>query len=125
MKRNPTEHNKHNLKAAENVLQQLILSARQTYESALIDRFSKSNSNNIYKFMSSLTSSRSIPTTMFLDSNTLNDDSSISNGFNNYFYSVFTQSPVNQPSTINSQTDIPPIYSISTSLRKFIIVFHP
>ena len=85
VKRNPTEHNKHNLKAAENVLQQLILSARQTYESALIDQFSKSNSNNIYKFMSSLTSSRSIPTTMFLDSNTLNDDSSISNGFNNQF----------------------------------------
>ena len=50
---------------------------------------------------------------MFLDSNTLNDDSSISNGFNNYFYSVFTQSPVNQPSTVNSPTDIPPIYSIS------------
>ena len=63
--------------------------------------------------MSSLTSPRSIPTTMFLDSNTLNDDSSISNGFNNYFYSVFTQSPVNQPSTVNSPTDIPPIYSIS------------
>ena len=113
VKRNPTEHNKHNLKAAENVLQQLILSARKTYESALIDQFSKSNSNNIYKFMSSLTSSRSIPTTMFLDSNTLNDDSSISNGFNNYFYSVFTQSPVNQPSAVNSPTDIPPIYSIS------------
>ena len=122
VKRNPTEHNKRNLKAAENVLQQLILSARQTYESALIDHFSKSNSNNIYKFMSSLTSSRSIPTTMFLDSNTLNDDSSISNGFNNQFLPR-VQLTNHQPLIV--QLTYHPFIQSASSLRKFIIVFHP
>ena len=111
-KHNPTEYNKHNLKEAENNLQQLIVSARQTYESTLINQFSQSNSNKIYKFISSLTNSRSIPATMSLDSNTLNDDSSIADGFNEYFYSVFTRSSVNHPSTVDGPTDIPPISSI-------------
>ena len=113
VKRNPSDYNKLNLKVAESTLQQLLASARQSYESALIDQFTKTNSNNIYKYISSLTSSRSIPATMTLDVNILNDDSSIANSFNEYFYSVFTQSSVNQPVTFDSPTDIPLISSIS------------
>ena len=73
-----------------------------SYESTLIDQFSQSNSHKIYYFISSLTSCRSIPANISLDSNTFNCDS---NGFNEYFYSVFTQSSVNQPSTADSPTD--------------------
>ena len=53
-RQNPSEHNKCNLKVAEGILQQLIVSARHSYESTLIDQFSQSNSNKIYKFISAL-----------------------------------------------------------------------
>ena len=94
-------------------MQQLIISARHSYESTLIDHFSQSNSNKIFKFISSLTSSRSIPANTSLDLNTFTDDCSIANGFNEYFYSVFTKSSIAQPSTVDSPIDMPPISSIS------------
>ena len=47
-KHSPSEHNKHTLEAAKTTLQELIVSARQSYESALIDQFSKGNSSKIF-----------------------------------------------------------------------------
>ena len=67
----------------------------------------------------------SILAIMTLDFDTMDDDSGIANSFNKYFYSVFTQSSPNQPSTVNSPTTIPPVSSIQILLylKKFFNVF--
>ena len=49
---------------------------------------------------------------MSLDSNSFSDDYGIANGFNKYFYSVFTHSHMDQPLSMNSPTDIPNLCSI-------------
>ena len=119
-RQNPLEHNKCNLKVAEDIIQQLIVSARHSYESTLTDQFSQSNSNKIYKFISSLTSSRFIPPNMSLDSNTFNElmDS----------LSISTQFLPRVP-LLNHQLWIVQLtYHLSPQSapfpRKFIIVFH-
>ena len=112
VKRNPTEHNKSTLKSAEENLQQLITSSRQAYESSLVEQYSSSNSNRIYKVISSLKNNRSIPAAMSLDSDSCDDDLGIANGFNKYFHSVFTKSFMDQPQTADNPSDIPAMSSI-------------
>jgi len=77
-KKSPSEYNEFNLNKAENTLQEQMLATRQNFESNLVMQFAQTNSSKIYKYISTLTRSRSIPNVMFLDSN----DDSISNGFN-------------------------------------------
>jgi len=100
VKRNPTKCNKATLKLAEDKLQ-LITSSRQAFEASLVDQYSFTNSNKIFRHTLSLKSSKSIPEAMSLDSNSFSDDYGIANGFNKYFYSVFTQSHMDQPLTMD------------------------
>jgi len=109
VKRNPTEHNKVTLKSAKDKLQQLITSSRQAFEASLVDQHSFTNSNRIYRYISSLKSSKSIPEATSLDCNSFIDDYSIAN---KYFYSAFTQSHMDQPLTMDNPTDILNLCSI-------------
>ena len=54
---------------------------------------------------------------MLLESHTLDNDSDISNGFNKYFYSIFTQSSF-KPSHPETSTDGLTISSISFTLEE-------
>jgi len=84
--------------------------ARQKFESKLVTQFAKTNSSKIYKYISNVTGSCSIPNIMFLDYQTFENNESISNGFNQYFYSVFTcQSnppPINKSNSNSIVTSI-------------------
>ena len=75
------------LNTAENKLQERMLAARQNFESSLVTQFVQINSSKIYKYLSTFTGSCSIPNVM---SQEFDNDDSISNGFNQYFHSVFT-----------------------------------
>jgi len=64
--------------------------AKSDYESKLINNFGRSNNNNfIYKHISALSNSSSLPQQMYLGTDTAISDQDKAKLFNNYFYSVF------------------------------------
>lgn len=60
-------------------------------ETGLINKFTHSNNSGIYKYISNLTSSNSLPKAMSSQSNTFENDDDTSNGTSVFI--IFTQSP--------------------------------
>ena len=91
---NPTEYNKNKLDSSQNLLQAKISNARTIYESNLI---TTSDNFRIYKYIRGFTKSKSIPSTIYHNSTTLDSDIDKVNAFNNYFYSIFNKTPIDLP----------------------------
>ena len=90
------------------VLQEKISSAKDSYESSLINNFAHANNNKIYSHIRNITKSISIPSTVHFDSLAASSDKA--NLFNHYFHSVFTNTS-NLPS-INVLPDL--LYTINS-----------
>ena len=63
-KKSPTDSLKDKLAAAELNLQKEMADAKTTFESSLVHKFATSNNNWIYKYISSITKSSTLPSTM-------------------------------------------------------------
>ena len=70
--------------------------ARSVYESELINNFAIANQSKIFSYIRSLTKSDPIPHIVYNDNSATNDKQKVSL-LNNYFYSVFTTTNINQP----------------------------
>jgi len=65
-KTKPTDILKQKLQSEEDSLQALMEEAKTDYESKLINNFGSSNNNLIYKYISALSNSSSLPQQMYL-----------------------------------------------------------
>lgn len=92
-RRYPIDVNQRKLIAAECHLQESMKEAKQHFESTLINSFAESNSNRVYKYISSITKSTTLPTTMYHNNNSSSDNQEKADLFNSFFYSVFTRNP--------------------------------
>ena len=114
IKRLRTSRRKYKLRPSQNILtnivsleatvQEMIRMAKLDYESSLINNFTPTNSNKIYKYLRSITKSNHIPSTINLDSSTASTDLDKANLFNCYFYSVF-----HSPSDLSVIDELPNI----------------
>jgi len=110
--KSPTPHVKERLQTAENVIAEEALAARSAYESKLISDFATTNQPKIYSYIRSLTKSDPIPCTVFYNNSRATNDKHKASMFNNYFYSVFTTTDINQP---------PPSEPLDTSTQQHLI----
>ena len=92
LNKHPTNNNKTKYNNSSTLLQTKIRSAKDNYESNLVASFTNTNNSKIYKYIRSLSKSNPIPPTMHHNGIFVNTDSDKANIFNDYFYSVFTQS---------------------------------
>ena len=75
---------------AELSLQKDMITAKAAFESSLIHNFATTNSNKIFKYISSVNKSCTLPTTMCFKDISESSDKGIAQLFNNYFFSVYT-----------------------------------
>ena len=78
------------VKSLEVLVQEKITSAKNSYESSLINDFALADNNKIYSYIRNITKTRSIPSTVHFDSLAASSNSDRVNLFNCYFHSVFT-----------------------------------
>ena len=81
----------------------------------MIESCSKGQSSKIFKYLRSLSSLGSIPTSVSLDSSTATLDQEKTTLFNTFFHSVFTHSSFNLPSPENLSVPASTISDISIS----------
>ena len=86
---------------AELSLQKDMIAAKAAFESSLIHNFATTNSNKIFKYISSVNKSCTLPTTMCFKDISESSDKGIAQLFNNYFFSVYTD---NCPSDFSIDT---------------------
>ena len=103
--KHPTTNNKAKYENSCNLLQAKINSAKDTYESTLINSFTDVNNSKIYKYIRSLSKSNSMPPTLHHNYTSADSDSEKANTFNDYFYSVFVQPPSNPLPFSDTTTD--------------------
>ena len=111
----PTPYNHSKLKNLENLLQKDLIAAKSTYEKNLIELCSKGQSSKNFKYLRSLSSLGSIPTSVSLDSSTAMLDQEKATLFNTFFHSVFTHSSFNLPPSENFPVPDSTISDISIS----------
>ena len=85
------------MQAAEFEAAEEASAARSAYESKLINDFATTNQPKIFSYIRSLTKSDPIPHTVYYNDNSTTNDKQKTSLFNNYFYSVFTTTNINQP----------------------------
>ena len=106
----PSDQMAAKVKSLEVLLQEKISSAKDSYESSLINNFAQANNNKIYSYIRNITKSRSIPSTVHFDSLAASSNSDKANLFNHYFHSVFTNT-----SSLPSINDLPDLsYTINS-----------
>ena len=105
---NPTK-----LKDAEQQLSLIIDKAKYSYELSLIQNFSLTKSARIYSYISSIKSSDQIPSFIYLENITASSNEDEANLFNNYFFSVFTNSSYQLPSIHEEAHAIPSLHKIN------------
>ena len=110
-----TPYNHSKLKNLENLLQKYLIAAKSTYEKNLIELCSKGQSCKKFKYLRSLSSLGSIPTSVSLDSSTAMLDQEKATLFNTFFHSVFTHSSFNLPPPENFPVPNSTISDISIS----------
>ena len=93
----PTEYTTAHLKTVEDNLQKSIKLAKANFESLFINNFAFNNDSKIYQYVRSLSKSASTPSTIFFQSNTAIMDMDKANLFNQFFFSIFTQSSCSLP----------------------------
>ena len=102
------------ISSLESSLQNKINTAKQEYESRLINT-SSTNSSKIFKYLKSVTQSKDIPNTVCFKSSTASTDFEKANFFNKYFHSVF-----HDPSDVPNVDELP---DIPGSLQTIVITF--
>ena len=112
-KARPTPHNTAKLKAAEESLSLTMENAKRSYEATLVQSFSSTKSNKIYKYISTLKSNEQIPSCMYLNNTTVTTDKDKAKLLNHYFFSIFTHSPYQLPSMSEIAHSIPTFNYIS------------
>ena len=80
------------LHQAEEEFQHNATTAKSTYESTLINKYSSSSDPAIYRYIRAITKSGTIPPTVYLDNTSASSDESKVSLLNQYFYSIFTAS---------------------------------
>jgi len=105
--KHPSETNKLKVKHLEDELQQIITAAKLDYESHLVYNFALTNSNKIFRYISSIRGQDGLPSLMSHNNITASNDKEKAQLFNNYFYSVFSADdnlstfvPTTSPNTI-------------------------
>ena len=71
--------------------------AKHNYESHLINNLATKNSSDIYKYISSISNSQQVPTTIYFNDLSASGDLERAELFNKYFHSVYTSSPFTLP----------------------------
>ena len=79
-------------------LSEAMVTAKLNFESQLIQDLATNNSSRIYKYISTLSSNRQLPSIMYLDNTQAYTSSDRAQLFNQYFHSVFTHSSYKLPS---------------------------
>jgi len=92
-----TTSNLHRLINAEDSLQHSLFTAKSNYELNLINSYARSKDPNVFHYLKNLAKSDSVPPALQSDSTVLESDIDKANAFNEYFYSVFTQSSFTLP----------------------------
>ena len=87
----PSANLKTKLANAELNLQKDMSAAKAAFESSLVHNFANTNSSKIFKYISSITNSCTLPTTMCFNDISDSSDKGIAQLFNNYFFSVYTE----------------------------------
>ena len=95
----------------ENVLQDNIKITKQNFELHLVNCYTSSNNNKIFKYLRSITKSKNIPSVMNLASLSAKSNYSKVNLFNKYFHSIFYD-----PSSIPTIDDLPAIHNSLQSI---------
>ena len=90
-RRSPTPHNLSRLQQAEEHFQENITQAKSNYESSLINNYAFGANSVIYRYIRSLSKSKSIPSTVYLGTSAAMCDKSKAKLFNLYFHSVFNK----------------------------------
>jgi len=126
-KKKPTAILKQKLQSEEDSLQVLMEEAKTDYESKLINNFD--NNNLIYKYISALSNSSSLPQQMYLRTDTAISDQDKADLFNNYFCSVFNDrlSPVqfDASSSINNDTFLSDVVITTTDVHQVLCSLDP
>ena len=81
--------------------------ARVNYENKLINDFSKQKNYTVYKYIHNTTKTRSIPELMYFNTQCRSCDEENVNLFNEFFYSIFTQSSTDPNNIDNLTSDVP------------------
>ena len=109
----PTPHIKDRLQAAEFEAAEEASAAQSAHESKLIDDFATTNQPKIFSYIRSLTKSDPIPHTVYYNDNSTTNDKQKASLFNNYFYSVFTTTNINEP---------PPSEPLDSSTQQHLVL---
>ena len=89
----PSPYHSSKLQRAEARFQQDATEAKSIYEASLINNFVSSGNPSIYRYINSVTKTKRIPSTVYLDEIVVNNDECKAKLFNQYFFSVFTSTP--------------------------------
>ena len=77
---------------AEDAFQLSLSKAKSEYELGLINNYTQSKDVKLFHYIKSITKSNSLPTALKYNHITIDSDLDKANTFNQYFYSVFTES---------------------------------
>ena len=110
-KRHPTQYTSNTIDSLEKALQEKIAVAKLTFESELINTYTSTNNNKIFKYLKSITKSNNIPSVMNFESLTANTDHGIASLFNQYFHSVY-----HDPSSFPNIDDLPSMHDSLSSI---------
>lgn len=87
----PSPSLKLKLDSSESLLQELMAQAKSTYESNLVKNFAFCSDYKIFSYISNITSHKSIPPSVHLNSSSASSDSGKASLFNQYFNSTFSK----------------------------------
>ena len=88
----PTSNNFQKLVKAQNFFQDASKAAKSDYEQSLIHNFAMNRDPKIYQYIKQFTKSYTLPPQLHLGANVANTDYDKAELFNQYFFSVFTNS---------------------------------
>ena len=113
--KHPSPYLQSKLVAQESDLRDKIQHAKSYYEAQIVRSFAGSSNSKIYNYIHSLSNASSIPSTVFLDSQSASSDISRAELFNTFFHSIYTVSSFSLPSVDNHAATLPTLSNISFS----------
>ena len=113
--KHPSPYLQSKLVSQESDLRYKIQHAKSYYEAQIVRSFPGSSNSKIYNYIHSLSNASSIPSTVFLDSQSASFDISRAELFNTFFHSIYTVSSFSLPSVDNHAATLPTISNVSFS----------
>ena len=93
-KLSPTPSNIARIQSEQDILSQLMISTKLTFEANLVDEFAHRNSNKIYKYINSILKNDNLPDCMYFGSQSASSDLDKATLFNKFFKSVYSCSDI-------------------------------